>query len=138
MNNNLNEAQRWLSQAEADLKVARWDFEGEFWWEVCFKCQQAVEKALKSYCYARGDRAILTHSLVEIGRRCLKNEPAFSDHIATFKKLDKYYIVTRYPNGLPGLTPADYFDKDEASQSLDLASRVLDFVKQKLEALNQE
>jgi HEPN domain-containing protein len=43
MNNNLNEAQRWLAQAEADLKVAHWDFEGEFWWEVCFKCQQAVE-----------------------------------------------------------------------------------------------
>jgi HEPN domain-containing protein len=46
MNNNLDEAQRWLAQAEADLKVARWDFKGKFWWEVCFKSQQAVEKVI--------------------------------------------------------------------------------------------
>jgi HEPN domain-containing protein len=50
MNKNLDEGQRWFSQAEADLKVAHWDFEGKFWWEVCFKCQQAAEKAFKSYC----------------------------------------------------------------------------------------
>lgn len=138
MNNNFNEAERWQAQAEADLKVARWDFEGKFWWEVCFKCQQAVEKSLKSYCYAKGERAILTHSLVEISRRCAKYEPAFSDYLAGFRKLDKYYIVTRYPDGLPGLTPADYFDEAEATESLNYAARILDFVKTHLKNLKND
>jgi HEPN domain-containing protein len=138
MNNNLSEAQRWFAQAEVDLKVALWDFEGKFWWEVCFKCQQAVEKALKSYCYATGERAILTHSLVEISRRCAKYEPGFSEFDSVFKKLDKYYIVTRYPNGLPGLTPAEYFDKFEAHESLELGAKVLDFVKKQLEELKEK
>ncbi len=102
MNKNLDEAERWLAQAEADLKVARWDYEGRFWWEVCFKSQQAVEKALKAYCYAQGERAILTHSLLEIARRCAKYDTDFSKYLAVCRKLDKYYIVTRYPNGLPG------------------------------------
>ena len=137
MNNNLKEAYRWLTQAEADLEVARWDFQGRFWWEVCFKCQQTVEKTLKSFCYARGERSIITHSLVEIGRRCLQFEPGFSDYVSIFRKLDKYYIVARYPNGLPGLTPAEYFDQSEASESLTLDSAVLDFVKLKLADLRE-
>jgi len=138
LNNNLNEALRWLSQAEADLKVALWDFEGKFYWEVCFKCQQTVEKALKSYCYARGERAILTHSLVEISRHCSNYEQGFADFSTAFRKLDKYYIVTRYPNGLPGLTPADYFDETEASEALAQAAEILKFVKSKIENLKKD
>ncbi len=79
--------------------------------------KQVVEKALKSYCFTRGNRAILTHSLVEIGCGCARYEPGFSDHAAIYRKLDKYYIVTHDPNGFPGLTPADYFDQAEASES---------------------
>ena len=135
MNKNLDEAARWLTQAEADLRVARWDYEGKFWWEVCFKCQQAVEKALKGYCYGSGERAVLTHSLLEIGRRCEKHSPGFSKFTPIFSKLDKYYIVARYPNGLPGLTPAEYFDREEASESLARASEILAFVKAKLEEI---
>jgi HEPN domain-containing protein len=46
--------------------------------------------------------------------------------------------VTRYPDGLPGLTPADYFDEIEAAESLNQAAKILDFVKVKLKGLRDE
>src|SRR4030042_4052825 len=110
MSNNLKEAKRWLSQAEADLKVAEWNFQGKFWWEVCFKCQQAAEKALKAYLYLKGKRAILSHSLLELRKSCTKYDVDFKKFEPVFRQLDKYYIITRYPNGLPGLTPSEYFE----------------------------
>jgi len=33
--------------------------------------------------------------------------------VASAKKLDRYYIPTRYPNGLPGGVPSRYFDDPE-------------------------
>jgi len=32
--------------------------------------------------------------------------------------LYKYYIISRYPNGLPGLVPSEYFDQDEAKEAM--------------------
>jgi HEPN domain-containing protein len=46
--------------------------------------------------------------------------------------LDKYYIPTRYPNGLPGGIPADAFDAADAERALSLAKTVLEFIRQKL------
>jgi HEPN domain-containing protein len=42
--------------------------------------------------------------------------------------LDKYYIPTRYPNGLPGGIPKDAFDKVEAERAVDIARRAADAV----------
>jgi HEPN domain-containing protein len=134
MNNNLKEAKRWISQAEADLKVAAWNFQGEFWWEVCFKCQQAAEKALKAYLYLKGERAILSHSLLELGKSCTKYEADFKKFEPVFRLLDKYYIITRYPNGLPGLTPSEYFEQDEAREAISSATKIAGLVKAKLKA----
>ena len=41
-------------------------------------------------------------------------------------------MITRYPNGLPGLIPADYFDESEAEGSLQAADAVLLHVDQTL------
>lgn len=45
--------------------------------------------------------------------------------------------LARYPNGLPGLTPAEFFDEDEASQSLAQAGQVVEFVRGKLKVLEE-
>lgn len=132
MNKSLDEASRWLAQAEADLKVAEWDFQGKFWWEVCFKCQQTAEKALKAFRYLKGERAILSHSVLELGKGCIKYDKDFSKFEPAYRILDKYYIITRYPNGLPGLTPAEYFDEDEAGKAISSARDIVDLVKNKL------
>ncbi len=49
------------------------------------------------------------------------------------KKLDKYYILTRYPNGLPGGVPSRYFDDpEEAGEAMLLARNVVELVDRKL------
>jgi len=45
--------------------------------------------------------------------------------------LDKYYIPTRYPNGLSGGIPAEAFDEDDARKALEMARGVIDFVKKR-------
>jgi len=49
------------------------------------------------------------------------------------KKLDKYYIPTRYPNGLPGGVPSRYFDDPvEAEEAMKLAKIIIDLVEKKI------
>ncbi len=44
------------------------------------------------------------------------------------------YIPTRYPNGLPGGIPAQYYDdEEEAERALELSRRVAYLVKRKIE-----
>jgi HEPN domain-containing protein len=47
------------------------------------------------------------------------------------KRLDKYYIISRYPNGLPGLVPSEYFDQDEAKQATLNAGKIIRFVEER-------
>lgn len=135
MNSSLREGRRWLSQATFDLKVARWLLRGEFWWEVCFKCQQIGEKALKAYLYAQGKRAVLGHSLLELGRECGQFDADFRELGSTYRRLDRYYIITRYPNGLPGLIPAEYFEQGDAREAVALAEQIVKLVEDKINVL---
>jgi HEPN domain-containing protein len=135
MSNNLREGMRWLSQAKFDLTATQWLLQGQFWWEVCFKSQQASEKALKAYLYAQGKRAVLGHALLELGRVCARFDFDFDELQSAYRRLDRYYITTRYPNGLPGLIPAEYFEEDEARRALALAEQIVALVESKIQAL---
>lgn len=49
------------------------------------------------------------------------------------KRLDDYYIPTRYPNGLPGEIPSEYYDDyDEVEKALDLSRKVVELTKRKI------
>ena len=132
--NNKIEYERWLKQAKEDLKVAKWSLKGNFYANTCFMAQQASEKALKAYCYLQGERQVLGHSLLELLRRCSKYDKAFKSLEKESKKLDKYYIISRYPNGLPGLVPSDYFDKNEAEESIGSAEKIIKSVESRSSA----
>ena len=132
--NNKIEYERWLKQAKEDLKVAKWSLKGNFYANTCFMAQQASEKALKAYCYLQGERQVLGHSLLELLRRCSKYDKAFKALEKESKKLDKYYIISRYPNGLPGLVPSDYFDKNEAEESIGSAEKIIKSVESRSSA----
>ena len=51
-----------------------------------------------------------------------------SDLIETAAKLDRYYIPTRYPNGLPDITPNDALFRDDAETAIKLSRTVVDRV----------
>ncbi|KPL00315.1 MAG: hypothetical protein AMJ90_08280 [candidate division Zixibacteria bacterium SM23_73_2] len=129
--NNRIEYERWFKQAGEDLEVAKWSLKGRFFSHSCFMSQQAGEKALKAYCYLKGERLVLGHSMLILIRKCSKYNKDFIHLEKECKTLDKYYIISRYPNGLPGLTPSEYFDQKEAKEALNKALKIIKFVEKK-------
>jgi HEPN domain-containing protein len=47
--------------------------------------------------------------------------------------LDRYYIMTRYPNGLPGGVPSRYFDDPkEAKEAMRIARSAIELIEGKI------
>jgi HEPN domain-containing protein len=121
-----SEAGRWFSQANSDVAAARDSLAaGRYEW-ACFQAQQAAEKAMKA-CWFHLDLEPWGHSvaklvdelpeaLVEHRFRCLKE---------TARDLDKLHVPTRYPNGLPGITPAEAFSAGNATEAINSAEGIL-------------
>jgi HEPN domain-containing protein len=127
------EAERWFRQAEYDLRAARHAREGRFYFAACFHAQQGAEKALKACRYAQGERIVLGHSVFRLAEECAQADPRFKRLARECGRLDLFYIPTRYPNGLPGGTPAEIYTEAEAELALRLAQQVLDLVAEVLD-----
>ena len=125
---HLHEAQRWLSQAEEDLDAARVLLEGEKYAQACFYCQQSGEKAVKALAWGNG-LDLWGHSLLELCDKLKEHDV----EVGGLKRkdlalLDKFYIPTRYPNGLPDITPQKGFCREEAEEGMNTARRILEWV----------
>lgn len=130
MNGNLEQAIRWLKQAEQDLSTAKNTLEaGNYEW-ACFQAQQSAEKALKAVLYAKGFRKILTHSVFELVKKINDLEGGFEQLKKAAKVLDSVYISARYPNGIAGgLTPAEYYEREDAEECVNYAESILKEVR---------
>lgn len=128
------EAWRWFTQAKDEFQDAD-DLRkrGRFYLAL-FHFQQASEKALKAYLYlkAKSVEVFYTHSIDDLLSMALEIDSDFQ-HVVTAKKLDQYYIPTRYPNGLPGGIPSRYYDDPkEAEEAMNLAKKVIEIVERKI------
>ena len=129
---NVHEAARWLKTAETDLDSAIILRKSTKYAHACFHSQQAGEKALKAVWYW-SDKDPWGHSI-----RKLINDLESVDQ-DTFKRiedlvksanfLDRYYIPTRYPNGLPDLTPDDVYMEEDADACITHANKIIVTVK---------
>ena len=99
---------------------------------ACFLAQQAAEKALKALLYASGAEAVWGHSTADLAARAMEVHEDLAPLRPRAALLDKYYIPTRYPNGLPGGIPAEAFDEVESARALELAGEVVDFARSHL------
>ena len=124
--NDQLQARRWLDQALADLRAARDLDRLEHHNLACFHSQQAAEKALKGLLYSLGAKKVLGHSVQELSEAVRTKMPEFESLVASASRLDKYYVATRYPNGLPGGVPYKAFGPEDAQLALDTAQSVLD------------
>jgi len=93
-----DEAIRWLSQAEEEFKDACDLMSTERYYLSLFLCQQSAEKALKAFIYLREEESIFFHSLAELLKIATSLDPDFKS-LAGTKRLDDYYIPTRYLDG---------------------------------------
>ncbi len=123
------DARRWLAQARADLRAAHGSVASQSFEWASFQAQQAGEKALKALWYS-GVHEPWGHSLV----RLIQDFPDPEIHenlldlLPHAKRLDKLYILTRYPNGLPDLIPAEVYTEEEARQAIDSAERIIEHI----------
>ena len=128
------EAERRLKQAESDLAYAELGLREGFFAQACSQCQQVCEKAIKAVRYARGERAVLGHALVELAASL----DAMEKFRESFAVLDQYYVPTRYPNGLPGGIPSDVYTETQATAAVDIARQVVAAVRAELGCTPQE
>lgn len=119
------EGLRWLAQAERDLDDARAVREIGRFHLTCFLAQQSAEKALKAALYHAGEEEVFGHSVADLTRLAERKVPGLVALAGTGATLDKYYIPTRYPNGLPGGIPSDAYGPEDAELAIRTADRVL-------------
>ncbi|MCG2820041.1 MAG: HEPN domain-containing protein [Actinomycetia bacterium] len=126
------EARSWLLQSLAEVEDAReLERRGRFYLAL-FLFQQATEKALKAYLYYQGEEELFTHSVNDLLKLAISYDKEF-EKASKAKTLDRYYIPTRYPNGLAGDVPAEFFDDpDECRGARELAMAAIELVKLKI------
>jgi HEPN domain-containing protein len=128
------ESLRWFMQAEDDFRFVEWvRRESVFFDKGCFIAQQSGEKALKACLYAIGERRVIGHSLFEMVDRLAKLAAEFQAITDEAKRLDRFYIPARYPNGLPGGSPFQIFGAADLSEAFDDLKKILDLCRNYLE-----
>lgn len=128
----VSEGKRWFKQALRDVDDARFASSGKRFNLACFLSQQSAEKALKAYLYAQGAESVWGYSVAELCEDAQRFDADFEELRKKTGPLDRYYIPTRYPNGLPGGIPADAYQEDDAVKAIDMAREVIEIVRQKM------
>jgi HEPN domain-containing protein len=126
----MNRWKDWWNQSERDLAHAKNAAHvGDFEWSA-FAAQQAAEKALKALILSSGGEpwghsiAVLVEALARIEVPNAIVEGAI--------RLDKHYLPTRYPNGLPAGYPGKYYTHGEAENAIADATTILEFCRSHL------
>lgn len=132
----LYEAKRWWLTAQDDLEAAKSLHEAQKFLHACFLSQQSAEKAVKALWFAI-DSDPWGHSIqklvMQFPQQDMLNDVQNWLMQAAF--LDKYYIPTRYPNGLPDLTPGQVYTSQDSTQAIEKATFFLEETRKLLENL---
>lgn len=122
-------ADDWTRQAEADLELARYAARGGHFEWACFAAQQSGDKAVKAVHLGLGQEA-WGHSVTELLTALRDQVPDIAPGVLdSARALDKLYVPTRYPNGLPAGAPVDLFTAEEAERAITHAEEVLSFCR---------
>jgi HEPN domain-containing protein len=129
---NVYEALRWLRTGEDDLDAAIVLKKNRKFPHACFHAQQAGEKALKAVWYY-ADADPWGHSIRRLIEDLENVDLSLHDRLKSLLRagtvLDRFYIPTRYPNGLPELTPGEAYLDEDAEECIRQATEILAAVK---------
>jgi HEPN domain-containing protein len=118
----MNEAD-WLYFAREDLRVAELAFSAQIYSQACFHAQQCVEKAIKARLRHHGAAPPRTHQLSLLVS--LLPDDALAELRSAIVLLDRFYILTRYPDALPGDLQEELPNEVDAQEALSVAREVL-------------
>ena len=136
---DLYQAKRWLDTARGDLQAARTLMDSGHHAHACFASQQCGEKAIKAIWYALGEDP-WGHAIQKLVMQC----PArgrigdLNRWVETAASLDRFYIPTRYPNGLPDLTPEETYFQRDAEQALEQGEWLQARCRELVDAIRRE
>ena len=134
---NRAEALRWLRTADDDLDTAVILKDNKKFAHACFHAQQAAEKALKAL-WINADAEPWGHSIQKLIEDLqtvdLELFEVFKGLSRLGNLLDRFYIPTRCPNGLPDLTPDVVFEEEDAQTCIQSARKIVDEVHQRFKS----
>jgi len=116
----------WITKAEADFSTATRELrapDSPNFDAVCFHAQQCVEKLMKALLIHLGIVVPRTHDLMALDRLLVPVCPRWSWRVQELRFLTRAAVDFRYPG--------ESADREEATESLDIATRV----REKLRAL---
>ena len=122
----IDSTQRWLTKASHDLLTAtRGSAEDDRTLDTCvYHCQQAGEKALKSFLVAHAVTFPKTHSLVLLLPLCMSVDARFQQWQTEAALLSPLAFMFRYPDDFAPLNPT----RAQFDEALAAAQRIYDFV----------
>jgi len=134
----LDEARRWLEEADYDLHTAADVLRaGRYNW-ACFIAQQAAEKAVKSVHIARGEDVERTHSvtilIVGDERRGVSSLGDMQHVLAGAQELDGHYIPSRHPNSVPFGRPYEFYNEEKGERCVTYAQRIVEAARTMLQS----
>jgi HEPN domain-containing protein len=129
---NISEALRWLKTGEDDLDAAVVLRQNGKFPQACFYAQQSGEKALKAVWYY-ADADPWGHSIRKLIEDLESVDLTLYERFKGLLRggtiLDRFYIPTRYPNGLPELIPHEAYMDEDAELCIQQATKILAAVK---------
>jgi len=122
---------QWIKIAERDLIIAQRELEIEpiVTDIICFHCQQAAEKYLKSYLTRHQIEFPKTHSMMMLINLCSVADSSFKEKLSNADMLTDYAVEIRYPDEWyePGI--------EEAKKAFELTKEIKAFVLKKLDMI---
>jgi HEPN domain-containing protein len=109
----------WTEKAEADFTTAIRELkapESPNFDAVCFHAQQCIEKLMKALLIHHGAVPPRTHDLTELDRLLGPVSPTWSWQVTELRFLTRAAVAFRYPG--------ESADREEATESLDIATRM--------------
>jgi len=129
---NRREAERWFKTAQGDLDSAMILLKNNRYAHACFHSQQSGEKAVKAVWYYL-DADPWGHSIKKLLQDLEQVDLNTYEKFKALEKcavlLDRFYITTRYPNGLPELTPEEAYLEEDAVQCIENAGKIINAVR---------
>ncbi|CAB1127689.1 DNA-binding protein [Candidatus Hydrogenisulfobacillus filiaventi] len=119
--------QAWLTQALDDLDTADLLSTRKFG-AAAFFYQQAAEKALKALAMAR-HQSPWGHSILKLLQSLDPGGDLASPLYQCGRRLDLFYIPTRYPDAFPEGTASEHFSAEDAKEARACARMVIDWVQ---------
>jgi HEPN domain-containing protein len=124
------EAELWKEDSDYDLATAEDPYEKKRYNYAVFLARQSVEKLLKAcHLVILQEQIPREHNLAELARSCFEEIPI--DIMEDLIYLNPHYTVTRYVDASLG-TPSDVYDESSASDAIEKAKKVREWIKKSL------